>query len=854
LGRAAPIHVEVLPNGLTLLLREAHLAPVAEVQIWANVGSADEAPGEAGLAHFHEHMLFKGTERRGVGDVAGEVEGAGGHINAYTSFDVTVYHATIPSERLDVAVDVLCDAVLRSSFAEEEIAREIEVVLEEIRRSDDSPAHVLDDAVFQAAYRMHPYRLPILGTAENVSSFDRAKVRAFYERWYAPANLTVVASGDFEAPRLAETLREAFAGGGPAPKHGRAPEPAQAGLRTALLPRPFERARLELAWPSVGLGHPDTPLLDLLAFVLGEGDSSRLARRVRERDALVEDIDAASFTPREPGLFSVVAETTTERVPACVESAVREVERLRTERVPAEELEKARANFLASEHFEHESVTGLAQRLGSFQLLAGDHRLADRYLERIRSATPEDLLRVARGHLAEHLTVGVVFPQADARRLSEDDVTAAVQRGRDITTRAFRPPRPLGARHEIHSYELASGARLHVQRRPDVPVFAARAAFRGGLLAEDAATAGLTRFLSSLWLRGTRSHSAADFARTAESRAVEIDGFAGRSSFGLTAESTREQLAPALELFSEVLLEPAFAPEELERERREALAAIDRREDRLAQRAFLLFAQTLYPTHPYGQPILGHRETVSAFDRDLVAAHHAKLVRGPNLVMGVAGDVDPDDVAARVSARLSELSSEAGDSEPPPMEPAPRELRRAEIQKDRAQAHLVVGFRGLTVDDPDRFALEVIAQLLAGQGGRLFLELRDRRGLAYALNAVNVEGLQPGFFAVYIATAPEKHDEARRGVFDELEALRAAPPPDDELARAKHFLAGSFLIDEQRSAARAAHMALDSLYGLGPDASRRYAAQVEAVTKDDVLRVARRVVDLDCATLAVVKP
>ena len=155
----------VLDNGLTVLLRESRRAPVVELQIWASVGSADERAGEEGLAHFHEHMLFKGTERRGVGEVAGDIEGLGGHINAYTSFDQTVYHATLPSDAWREGLDVLVDAVRFSIFDEEEVHREREVVLEEIRRSDDTPGHVLGDLAFRECYRFHPYGAPILGPA-----------------------------------------------------------------------------------------------------------------------------------------------------------------------------------------------------------------------------------------------------------------------------------------------------------------------------------------------------------------------------------------------------------------------------------------------------------------------------------------------------------------------------------------------------------------------------------------------------------------------------------------------------------------------------------------------------------------
>jgi len=853
----SPVHFEILPSGPGLLVRELRVAPVAEVQIWAQVGSADErGPAEAGLAHFFEHMLFKGTPRRGVGEVAGEVEGVGGRINAYTSFDVTVYHATLPSAELETGIDVLVDAVRHSLFDPAEIAREIEVVLEEIRRGDDSPPQVLGDALFQEAYRVHPYRHPILGTRESVSAFTHERVVDFHRRWYAPDDLLVVVTGDVETARVREALREAFADATPqGVRRVRPSEPVQTALRTRILTRPFERASLELAWAACDLRHPDAPLLDLLAFVLGEGESSRLVRRVKEHEELAERIDASAYTPLDPGLFFASVELEPERAAAAIEAVVREVERVRVEPVTVAELEKARANFLASEDFERESVSGVARKIGSFQAIAGSFEAEARYLDAIRRATPAELQRVARSWLApERLTVAAVLPTAAAGALDASGVSAAVGRGLERTARAFSRPAPRAALGDVRSFALPNGASLHVAPRPGVPVVALRAAFLGGLLAEEEATAGLSSFLSSVWLRGTRGHSAADFARAVESLPAEIDGFAGRSSFGLTLETTTRTLDPALDLFAEVLLEPALDPDEIERERRDTLAALARREDRLAEKSFDLFLATLFERHPYRFPVIGTRPAVESFDEAALAAHHARWVRAPNLVLGVAGDVDPEEIAARLSARLADLPGGDFTAPVPPQEPAPTRPRDAELRKAREQAHLVLGFQGLSVRDEDRFALDVISQLLGGQGGRLFLELRDRRGLAYSVGASSVEALAPGFFVLYIGTAPEKLAEAEAGLVAELERLLAAPPAEDELARAKRHLAGSFAIDQQRSAVRAAHLAHDALYGLGPDADRRYAAQILAVSKEDVQRVARRVVRLDARVRALIRP
>jgi zinc protease len=303
-----------------------------------------------------------------------------------------------------------------------------------------------------------------------------------------------------------------------------------------------------------------------------------------------------------------------------------------------------------------------------------------------------------------------------------------------------------------------------------------------------------------------------------------------------------------------LLLEPAFDLAEIERERSDTLAAIERREDRLAQLAYLLFAETHFRHHPYRLATIGSARSVSHFDADLLRAHHARLIRGENMAIAIVGDVDPDSVATRFSARLAEIPNDGFETPCPPLEEAPGEIREAELRKDRAQAHLVIGFRGVTIADPDRFTLEVIVQLLAGQGGRLFLELRDRRSLAYTVSASNTEGIAPGHFTVYIATAPEKLDEARAGMFEELEKLVQQPPSDEELERAKRYLIGNHAIGLQRNAAHAALISLNALYGLGPDADREFPEQIATVDKDAVLRVARRIINLDTYTLAVVRP
>jgi zinc protease len=831
-------------------------------------------------------MLFKGTQRRAVGEVAGDIEGLGGNINAYTSFDSTVYHATLPSAAWRKGLDVLADAVRFSIFDDDEIAREREVVLEEIKRSEDTPGHVLGELAFRECYPRHPYGLPILGPASNVASFDRDQVRSFFERWYAPNNLMVVAIGDFESEEVANEIERLFGDAVSIPgDRPRPSEPKQEEMRVAVLRKPFEGHRVDLSWPASNFKDPDSTYLDLLAYVLGECESSRLVQQLREREALVDRIDASAYTPLDRGLFSVGFETDAKRLLDAIRRIIEETDRLRHQRITQSELDRARINFLASDQFERESVSGIASKLGSFENMGGGWEREAEATKTLREATPADLLRVAQKYLLpEALTIAALIPESTDASIDEEAIRRAVSQGLEAAAAdrleeendggddapnpptghssarrlSFSPMRTTadGAGERLDA-TLGNGLALHVLRRPEVPVVAVRLGTLGGLLCEDPAQSGLTRFLAAMWSRGTQRHDAVAFARQIEALAADVGGFSGRNSIGITLDCLSETLEPAFDFFADAILEPRFDIEEIERERRESLAAIERRVDRLGQRAFQLFAETEFKTHPYRMTVLGDAESVGGFTRDDLIAHSKRLMCANRTSIAIVGDVDPERIGRLVEGRFGSMQSADSQSNPfslPPEESREPGIRESELIKDRAQAHLVIGFRGLTLADPDRYALELISQILAGQGGRLFLELRDRQSLAYTVSATNIEGLAPGYFTLYIATAPEKLDRARAGIFEEIDRLVSVAPNAQELQRAIRYGTGSFAISSQRSHSRAGHIALDSVYGLGADHTEAYPAAIARVTPEDILRVAQRIFRLDAYSVTAVHP
>jgi zinc protease len=844
-----------LSNGLKVVLVEDHSAPVVALNVWVRTGSADELPGQFGMAHVHEHMLFKGTERRGVGEIAATVEGAGGNMNAFTSYDMTVYHVTMPARDVAVGVDVLGDAVQHSTFDAGELAREEEVVIEEIRRADDSPENLISRTLFETAFSSHPYRRDTLGTRESVNSFTRQGLLDFYHHWYVPNNMTFVAVGDFHTDDVLAQVEKAFAGSSARANlvHPRAPEPEQSAPRAAIVAEPkFHQSLLGIAWKGTSFGDPDTAYLDLLAQVLGGGESSRLYREVKDRAQLVHGISAGSYTPLDPGLFLVDAELDADKLEPSISAIATQVRRLQQFGPTESELERARTNTLAMQVHERETMHGQAQKYGYFELLAGGLEAEQRYLDQIKRATRADLQRVATKYLVPDRSTVVAMLGQDAKQRPEESALVAALRG---GAAASAPPiASEELRSGIREFRLPNGLRVVVKPIHTLPLVAVRLSFLGGLLAETEDTQGITSFVADMLTKGTESRSAAQLATDVEDLAAELSGFAGRNSFGISGDFLAESLDAGLDLFVDVLQNPSFEPSEIAKLREERRAALRRREDSPSTLAFEEFQKSLYPGHPYRFPAIGTAATIAKFDQKALAKYWSTYARPENGVLAVVGNVDPEQIVESLRARLTDWNS-AGPAPLPkrPVPAVPSAPRSASLAKHMEQSHIVFGFLGLGIDDPDLPALEVLTQVLGGQGGRLFVELRDKKSLAYTVSAFEMEGIDPGMFAVYIAGDPKKLDESLAGIKLELGKVLDEPIGAEELERAKRYLTGSQTIGLQRYGSQAMIMSLDDLYGLGAAHYLDYDQRISAVTLDDVKRAAKRIIRLDAPVVAIVK-
>lgn len=859
-----------LKNGMQVVIREDHFAPVVAEQVWVKTGGADETEAEAGLAHVHEHMLFKGTERRGVGEIAGEVESSGGSINAWTSWDQTVYHLVLASRFASEGIDILADAMQHSTFDPGELSKELKVVLEEWKRGLDSPGNRLYDTMFETAYSAHPYKRPVIGTEQSIKSFTREGILAFYKSHYTPSNMTLIVVGDVDAGQMRKQIEAKFGvfADHPAKRPERATEPPQPDSRFASVPMDIKEAHLALGFHIPDANHPDSPALDVLAHVLGGGESSRLYRRMIAENPLANSASAFAYTPPDPGLFLAMASFEPEDERKVLGALSEEIARVRDMPVTPEELARAQANLESDFVYRRQTVQGQARELGYSIVVHNDPDYPEHYVRQVNAVTPADVQRVARQYLTpQNLTAVSLRPKTATEELDLAAIRKAAATFGSAQAKVVADAAANGKARQLPAetsknreesqprlVRLDNGVRIIVQEHHAVPMFSVRAAVLGGLLSETPRNNGISNFVAEMLTRGTANRSREKLATDIESLAGDLGGFSGRSSFGVSATFLSEHLKEGLDLTLEVLLEPSFPAGEVEKTRRELLMAIKNRDDETAQRAFELAYKTTYPDHPYGMTTLGEKRSIGALSASDLRSFYRASLDPRNLVISVVGDIDGDAVVQRLSQAVGALKEEGAGFKMPPAAARHHGIRRARITSERKQTHIVVTFPGASVRDPDRYGLSVLDTVLSRQGGRLFFELRDKAALAYTVTSFSSEGYAPGLFGAYIATDPSNEQKALDGLLAELDKVRNAPVRTEELDRAHRYLIGNYEIALQTNSAIAENMTFNELYGLGYLEGRRYAERIGAVGVQDVQRVATHFLDLENRTEAVAGP
>jgi zinc protease len=880
-GLTSGVIREILPNGLTVLVKENHAAPVAAVLVSVKAGYFQEVDRMNGIAHVIEHMLFKGTPRRPADEqIAREVRELGGYINAGTYYEETTYYITVPSQHVVGAMDILADACRNSLFDGDELAKEIEVIVQESLQKRDNPNAMLLESLYALAFDQHRIRRWRIGHPETLRAFRREDLVQFVQDNYRPGSMALTIVGDVNAEQVLAMARELW-GDLPRGNEERALSPAEPPRREFRYQRILGETTQRLllfVLPAPDTLHPDAAPLMVLSGLLSDGRSARLYRRLKEELKLANSAWAGYESFEQMGLFTLGAECIGDDPLPAERALWDEVRRLQHEPIDLQDLERLKTRIETRRLFGQEEVMGMARTLSAYQQL-GDYHLADTLVARLRAVTPADVQRVAREYLqveraslleylpAEGSAPPALLAESLQAKLTEDTDT--------IQGAAPETPAPVvftrSGVAEPEELALPGNGKLLYKARRDLPIVALNALFRGGKKREGRDIAGITNLLLKSSLKGTLATSAlppltaSEIANRVEGLGTGIGMSAGIEYFGYGIKAKTDVLREAFDVFAAVLARPALPDEEVDREKQAIYADIRRQQDNNYSLANDLFAAACYgDEHPYGLPANGIAEAVAALTPDRLQAWHAAQVRPENLVAAIVGDISAQE-AVDLFGSVWENAAVAGRSAPSasvPYEDAPRLIlltssldgeNERVLYRQKQQTAAMIGFGGADLFNLDRYALDVLNEITSGMGGRLFRAVRGENALAYQVTSAHRSRVDVGNFLAYTSTAPENEQRARDLILAALRELQHEPVTPEELRMAKASIVGEHVINMQTFAAQAGELAVLGVYGLPLDESERYLRQINAVTAEEIRDVARRYLDTERYWLGVVR-
>ncbi len=834
-----------------VLLRRDTSAPVVAIVTYVKAGYFDEPDDVVGISHVLEHMFFKGTTRRGVGEIARETKMRGGYLNAHTIYDHTAYFTVLPSSSLEAGLDIQSDAYANSIVDAGELAKELEVIIQEAKRKQDTPSAVTAESLYELMHDRHRMRRWRIGREDGLRRLTRDDLLAFYRTYYRPRNTLVSIVGDAEPERVLALVEKHYGSleDSPAPRDRGPDETGPGGFRWREWDGDVSQTQLVMGWRTPRVSDPATPALDMLSMVLSTGRSSRLYRAIRDKQ-LASGISASNYTPVELGVFNIHAEVTPAQSRAAASAIWSQLESIREHGVRDDEIHRAQRILQAHWLRRFESMDGQAMWLAGWEALGG-WQLGEEYFDRMMSLSASEVTDAARKYIDPEQAAIVALRPRDAQPLAQSAAEmkellfssvatpAALQTEYIVPTAVAVRQRPRVERvsGRVHVFRTTDGIPILVRRMPGSPMMHATVQFLGGAHAEDAELAGLTLLMSRSAIKGTQRRRSLDIAEELESHGGSLGPSVGMEGFGWSLSAPAHYMDATLELLADVVQEPVFPDGELETERSVLLGEIALARDDMHRQPIRLAMEAAYGEHPYGRTVQGDEATVARIGVTHLRDWHAGNVLSGAVVLAIVADAEEDYLAEKMASAFGALHSQ--DARRIAVPNWPRSATSKTETRDKAQTAIAVALPSSARGDADRFAAGLVATIGSGLGGRFFDELRDRRSLAYTVHAYSAERRMSGSFVGYIATSPDLEEVALRGLLDEFKKLGEEEVSHEELERAREYTIGSRAIRLQSGGAVLGEMIDAWHYGSGIEELEEIEDRIRSVTTAEILQFAR---------------
>jgi zinc protease len=829
------IFVQKLPNGLTLILEENHTQPLIAVSLCVNGGSRTETPEISGLSHYYEHLIYRGGSKEMAPlEFRRKMQELGEESGGYTADDYTNYGFTVPVRNFAEAFRRATDDWLDLAVSEEKIAAERQVVLEEYNQDDDRPDDQVYRRLLKLIYRAHPYQISPLGTREAIEKADLQTFRTFYAQRYAPNQMVLSIVGDFDTDAMAGLVAQTWGArpAGPACFESGVTEPTQADFRFAEKKMQTSTTKVLVAFPIPPAVHADLPACDLAAALLASGKSSRLwqALKISANQA----ISVSGWLDRrvDPGFWAFSLEVEPGRLDEALRTTFREITALR-DRPPTEgELGRVREALLAARERSLETFFARAEALGSAAIF-GSPLEVDRYPALLRSVKPEDVTRVVQTYLRpDRGNLSLVSPDSapsfDPSGLTEEWRKRWGDAGRASAVSAL--PAPV-------RFQLKNGLTVVVQPRPSSGMLGVVVQVRGGQWVEPAGKCGLADFTASLLDRGAAGKTQVEIAETLNALGATLHAGGDHDYIAVRLEAPAQNQAEALDLLAEVLTWPTFPVEEIEKVREDILSSIRSLPDRPFENTNEAFYRALYTNSPYGRPVEGTETSIREITRNDINEFYKTNVVGANVVVAVAGAVDPGAIRSWAERWLGSLPNGRPVSIVSPPEPVRASPLDTLIVRKQEQTTYNTGWPAVSVRDPDYLPLRVAVRVLQD---RFFFKYVYEKGVAYRSWFYMTHRLGQGSIQNEMGVSPGVYREIAREVDSDLARFAGQAIPEADLAAAKEKVTSAYTLEVQTSSGLASALVWYELSGMGLDGYRTFPDRIRAVTGEQASAAARK--------------
>lgn len=819
-----------LKNGQTVVIDEIHSNPIVTIDTWVKTGSINETDKNNGISHFLEHLFFKGTEKNPYGVFDRVLESKGAINNAATSKDFTHYYITIPSKYFDLALEMHADMLQNPAIPSDELEKERLVVLEEIYKDINSPNNKVYNNLIEMMYINHPYKRKVIGSSQVVSNLSREEILDYFNTYYAPSNMVTVIAGDIDTKTALKKVSQEFCS-----KYKKTP--VNKFAKEKQLPSYLKKVEYDdiqsgymlIGFRGVNIVDKDAYALDVLSTILGDGRTSILYRQIKENKQLAFSISASNSTFKDDGIFSISVNFAPENYLKLEDEIFSEIENLKKEGVTESQVQTAKNMIEHDTYFARESVSNIAQEIGYTFVTTGDTKFYETYLNNIKKVSVNDVNNVIKKYLDKNKSaVSVILPKGTKE--------VEISHNKPL----YSDAKLISQNSETKKYILSNGATLILTPNTYNDIIGMSIFAKGGEFLEP--NIGTATMMSDLLKKGTQNYTETELANVMEDNGINITSSSATDYFNVSVLTTKKEFPKTLELVDEILNRATFNTSEIEKVRKNKLNAIKSNRDIPLKRAIEEYNTLIYQGSPYSNSTKILEKTLPKITRENIIDYYNSIFEPKNLVISVNGNVDENHLIEMLNKIFTQKENQSFDYSKYSVPPIKTSRKSIVFDKNTETDWVFLGWQTAGIADNKEYAaLQVIDSLLgSGMSSRLFVNLREKEGLAYQLGTTYNPHILKGGFVMYIGTNPKTLDRSITKLFDEINRLKKEKVSDIELQESKDKLLGQFIIGQETNLEKATLLGIFEVTNRGYDFQNSYIELINNVTSSDIMNVANK--------------